>query len=55
MTEEASKVPGVLAAVDPFASKAVSRDGRYALVQVQFESGVDGITDSQREAFSKAA
>lgn len=54
VTEEASKVPGVLAAVDPFASKAVSRDGRYALVQVQFESGVDGITDSQREAFSKA-
>ncbi|MFF5727097.1 MMPL family transporter [[Kitasatospora] papulosa] len=54
VTEEASKVPGVLAAVDPFASKAVSRDGRYALVQVQFKSGVDGITDSQREAFSKA-
>ncbi|MFE4693202.1 MMPL family transporter [Streptomyces sp. NPDC056749] len=52
--EEASKVPGVLAAVDPFVSKAVSQDGRYALVQVQFESGVDGITDSQREAFSKA-
>lgn len=52
--EEASKVPGVLAAVDPFVSKAVSQDGRYALVQVQFDSGVDGITDSQREAFSKA-
>ncbi|MDF6018090.1 MMPL family transporter [Streptomyces sp. JH34] len=54
VTEEASKVPGVLAAVDPFVSKAVSRDGRHALVQVQFDSGVDGITDSQREAFSKA-
>ncbi|MFC9944552.1 MMPL family transporter [Streptomyces pratensis] len=54
VTEEAAKVPGVLAAVDPFASRAVSQDGRYALVQVQFESGVDGITDAQREAFGEA-
>ncbi|MFE9727854.1 MMPL family transporter [Streptomyces sp. NPDC005794] len=54
VTEEAGKVPGVLAAVDPFASKAVSQDGRYALVQVQFESGVDGITDAQRESFTEA-
>ncbi|MFJ8978184.1 MMPL family transporter [Streptomyces sp. NPDC102282] len=54
VTQEAAKVPGVLAAVDPFASKAVSPDGRYALVQVQFASGVDGITDAQREAFSEA-
>ncbi|MFD6280832.1 MMPL family transporter [Streptomyces sp. NPDC060209] len=54
VTEEAAKVPGVLAAVDPFVSKAVSQDGRYALIQVQFESGVDGITDTQREAFSEA-
>lgn len=54
VTEEAAKVPGVLAAVDPFASKAVSQDGRYALVQVQFTTGVDGITDAQREAFTKA-
>ncbi|WP_405691539.1 MMPL family transporter [Streptomyces sp. NBC_01185] len=54
VTQEAAKVPGVLAAVDPFASKAVSPDGRYALVQVQFTSGVDGITDAQREAFSEA-
>ncbi|MFI8007528.1 MMPL family transporter [Streptomyces sp. NPDC086010] len=54
VTGEAAKVPGVVAAVDPFVSKAVSRDGRYALVQVQFATGVDGITDAQREAFSKA-
>ncbi|MFF5900479.1 MMPL family transporter [Streptomyces argenteolus] len=54
VTEEAAKVPGVVAAVDPFASKAVSQDGRYALVQVQFTSGVDGITDAQREAFREA-
>ncbi|WP_405666091.1 MMPL family transporter [Streptomyces sp. NBC_01166] len=54
VTEEASEVPGVLAAVDPFVSKAVSQDGRYALIQVQFESGADGITDAQREAFTEA-
>ncbi|WP_250292251.1 MMPL family transporter [Streptomyces atroolivaceus] len=54
VTEEAAEVPGVLAAVDPFASKAVSPDGRYALIQVQFDSGVDGITDAQREAFREA-
>ncbi|MFE9822843.1 MMPL family transporter [Streptomyces sp. NPDC005791] len=54
VTEEAGKVPGVLAAVDPFMSKAVSQDGRYALIQVQFESGVDGITDAQRESFREA-
>ncbi|MFF4245822.1 MMPL family transporter [Streptomyces sp. NPDC001822] len=54
VTREAAKVPGVLAAVDPFVSKAVSRDGRYALIQVQFDTGVDGITDAQREAFSEA-
>ncbi|MEU5716786.1 MMPL family transporter [Streptomyces sp. NPDC020403] len=54
VTEEAAEVPGVLAAVDPFEAKAVSRDGRYALIQVQFASGVDGITDTQREAFRKA-
>ncbi|MFJ8885486.1 MMPL family transporter [Streptomyces sp. NPDC102402] len=54
VTAQAAEVPGVLAAVDPFASKAVSRDGRYALVQVQFTTGVDGITDTQREAFTEA-
>ncbi|MFJ8859267.1 MMPL family transporter [Streptomyces sp. NPDC102451] len=54
VTGEAAEVPGVLAAVDPFVSKAVSQDGRYALIQVQFASGVDGITDAQREAFTEA-
>ncbi|HWU11316.1 MAG TPA: MMPL family transporter [Streptomyces sp.] len=54
VTAEAAEVPGVLAAVDPFVSKAVSQDGRYALIQVQFESGADGITDAQREAFTEA-
>ncbi|MFJ6854198.1 MMPL family transporter [Streptomyces sp. NPDC091271] len=54
VTDEAAEVPGVLAAVDPFVSKAVSQDGRYALIQVQFESGADGITDAQREAFTEA-
>ncbi|WP_037842338.1 MMPL family transporter, partial [Streptomyces sp. NRRL WC-3549] len=54
VTEEAGKVPGVVGAVDPFAAGAVSPDGRYALVQVQFAEGVDGVSDAQREAFTKA-
>ncbi|GAA2980067.1 MULTISPECIES: MMPL family transporter [Streptomyces] len=54
VTEDASKVSGVVGAVDPFASGAVSPDGRYALVQVQFTSPADDITDAQREAFTKA-
>ncbi|MEW2066769.1 MMPL family transporter [Streptomyces sp. NPDC007346] len=54
VVEDAAKVPGVLAAIDPFASQAVSQDGRYALVQVQFDAVADSITDAQREAFTAA-
>ncbi|NEE57746.1 MMPL family transporter, partial [Streptomyces sp. SID8455] len=38
VVEEAAEVPGVLAAIDPFQARALSPDGRYALVQVQFDS-----------------
>jgi RND superfamily putative drug exporter len=43
----------VLAAVDPFQAGAVSPDGRYALVQVQFATGADEVTDDQRAAYEK--
>ncbi|MEV7013705.1 MMPL family transporter [Streptosporangium sp. NPDC051022] len=49
----AAAVPGVIAAVDPFQSGAVSRDGRYAIVQVQFDRPVNDITAAQREAYLK--
>ncbi len=53
ITQEAATVPGVVAAVDPFQVGAVSPNGRYALIQVQFNSGADGVTDEQRDAYEK--
>ncbi|MGI5157350.1 MMPL family transporter [Microbispora sp. CA-102843] len=54
VVEEAGAVPGVVAAMDPFRSGAVSADGRYALVQVQFDRGLKDVTDAQRAAYLKA-
>jgi RND superfamily putative drug exporter len=51
LVAEAGGLPGVVAAVDPFQSGAVSPDGRYALVQVQFTAGNDEVTDDQRAAY----
>lgn len=53
VVRDASDVPGVVGAVDPFQAGAVSEDGRYALVQVQFETGADEVTDAQRAAYEK--
>ncbi|MGC5329943.1 MMPL family transporter [Micromonospora sp. DT62] len=53
LTQEAATLPGVVGAVDPFQVGAVSPDGRYALVQVQFATGADEVTDAQREAYEK--
>ncbi|GAA3115163.1 MMPL family transporter [Streptosporangium carneum] len=53
IVREAGAVPGVLAAMDPFQVGSVSRDGRYALVQVQFASPVDEVTDAQRSAYER--
>ncbi|WP_329034372.1 MMPL family transporter [Streptomyces sp. NBC_01725] len=54
VVRDAAAVPGVIGAVDPFQAGAVSEDGRYALVQVQFEKAVDEVTDAQRAAYEKA-
>ncbi|MBG0817152.1 MMPL family transporter [Planomonospora sp. ID82291] len=53
LVKEASALPGVLAALDPFQTKAVSPDGRYALIQVQFAARGDEVTDAQREAYAE--
>ncbi|MCI3227261.1 MMPL family transporter [Streptomyces sp. NP-1717] len=53
VVRDAAAVPGVLGAVDPFQAGAVSEDGRYALVQVQFETGPEDVTDAQRAAYEK--
>ncbi|MEU7484791.1 MMPL family transporter [Streptomyces sp. NPDC042319] len=54
VVEQAAQVDGVTAAVDPFKAKSISPDGRYALVQVQFDSGAQEVTDAQRAEFEKA-
>ncbi|RKN41950.1 MMPL family transporter [Micromonospora endolithica] len=53
LTREAATLPGVVGAVDPLQARAVTPDGRYALVQVQFATGADEVTDEQREAYEK--
>ncbi|QFG21775.1 MMPL family transporter [Actinomadura sp. WMMB 499] len=51
VVREAAAVDGVLSATDPFQSRSVSPDGRYALVQVQFEAEAPELTDAQRDAY----
>ncbi|WP_433551352.1 MMPL family transporter [Micromonospora zamorensis] len=53
LVQEASTVPGVVGAVNPFQVGAVSPNGRYALVQVQFATGRDEVTDEQRTAYEE--
>ncbi|MEH0844287.1 MMPL family transporter [Micromonospora sp. CPCC 205711] len=55
VVQEAGTLPGVVGALDPFQVQAVSPNGRYALVQVQFAKGADEVTDEQREAYEKIA
>ncbi|TDC67208.1 MMPL family transporter [Micromonospora sp. KC207] len=53
VTQEAATVPGVVGAVDPYQSQAISPNGRYALIQVQFAGRADDVTDTQRDAYEK--
>ncbi|SCE82023.1 putative drug exporter of the RND superfamily [Micromonospora viridifaciens] len=53
VTQEAATLPGVVGAVDPYQVQALSPDGRYALIQVQFAGRADEVTDAQRAAYEK--
>ncbi|MFI9640839.1 MMPL family transporter [Micromonospora sp. NPDC051925] len=53
IVQEAGTLPGVVAAVDPYQAQAVTPNGRYALIQVQFATGADEVTDDQRDAYEK--
>ncbi|OKI68795.1 MMPL family transporter [Micromonospora sp. CB01531] len=53
VTEEAAALPGVVGAVDPYQVQALSPDGRYALIQVQFKGRADEVTDTQRTAYEQ--
>ncbi|MGW8379095.1 MMPL family transporter [Streptomyces sp. ODS28] len=54
VVKEAAGVDGVTAVMDPFKTKSISPDGRYALVQVQFKQGAQEISDAQRKDFEQA-
>ncbi|MER6625100.1 MMPL family transporter [Streptomyces sp. NPDC000931] len=51
VVKEASGIDGVTAAMDPFQAGSVSQDGRYALIQVQFDKAADEVTDEQKAAY----
>ncbi|MFU8872079.1 MMPL family transporter [Micromonospora sp. SL4-19] len=53
VTQEAATLPGVVGAVDPYQVQALTPDGRYALIQVQFAGRADEVTDAQRTAYEK--
>ncbi|MGC4795152.1 MMPL family transporter [Micromonospora saelicesensis] len=53
LVQQASALPGVVGAVNPLQVGAVSPNGRYALVQVQFATGGDEVTDEQRTAYEE--
>ena len=48
---KANRLPGVLGAMSPFDTKAVSPDGRYALVTVQYKQSADKLTPGERTAY----
>ncbi|HET6529703.1 MAG TPA: MMPL family transporter [Actinoplanes sp.] len=53
LVREANALSGVVGAVDPFTARALSPDGRYALIQVQFADRADRVTDAQRTAYER--
>jgi RND superfamily putative drug exporter len=54
LVKEASALPGVLGAVDPFTARALSPNGQYALIQVQFATRADEVTEAQRAAYENS-
>ncbi|GGU98386.1 membrane protein [Actinomadura cremea] len=55
VVQEVAGVAGVARAVDPFGARAVSPDGRIALVQVVFDRRADDLGEAPREAVRDAA
>ncbi|WP_018830624.1 MMPL family transporter [Salinispora tropica] len=53
VTQEAATLPGVVTAVDPLTAQAITPDGQYGLIQVQFAEGADKVTNEEREAYEQ--
>jgi RND superfamily putative drug exporter len=54
LVAEAGRLSGVVGAVSPFDARAISADGRYGLLQVQFAERADGVTGAQRTAYEQS-
>ncbi|NEA31602.1 MMPL family transporter [Streptomyces sp. SID13031] len=50
-----AQVPEVIAAIDPFTSKAISPDGTTALISVQFDKAADELSKESTEAYDNLA
>ncbi|GAA1717197.1 MMPL family transporter [Kribbella yunnanensis] len=48
---KAAQVPEVIAAIDPFTSKAISPDGRTGLISVQFAKPADELSKASTEGY----
>ncbi|TCO28179.1 RND superfamily putative drug exporter [Kribbella steppae] len=48
---QVAKVPAVIAAIDPFTSKAISPDGATGLISVQFDKPADELAKESTEAY----
>ncbi len=48
---KATRVPEVIAAIDPFTSKAISPDGRTGLISVQFAKPADELSKASTEGY----
>jgi len=53
LVAEAGQLPGVVGATSPYDARAISPDGRYALLSVQFEKQGDELTARQRTAYEE--
>jgi RND superfamily putative drug exporter len=53
VVQEASAITGVVRALGPFQTGALSQDKAYGLIQVQFADRLDKITQTQRDAYEK--
>ena len=51
--QRANGLPGVVGATSPFDTQAVSEDGRYALVSVQYAETADALSEEERSAYEE--
>ncbi|GAA3287518.1 MMPL family transporter [Dactylosporangium vinaceum] len=54
LVQEANKLPGVVGALDPYSTKAISMDQRTALINVQYKDRADKVSKDARAAFQQS-